>query len=572
MKKYIIILSLISATIGAAAQNTDDALRLSLQRPSGTARSISLGNAMGALGGDYTSIGINPAGIAVYRSSEFTFTPSLHLNQTESNYYNTNTTDDRLYMPLQQIGFVGTYKPMHESSSGLVSTHFSVGYTRNNSFKKSTFIQGSGIQSSLLDDFVNQANQGNWDNNYNGLALDAGLINSNPYYREIQDNFPDEYVSKYMSNYEWNYLNDESFHDESGNLIYSKAIPQWGPISGINQVRSIQETGNEGEFNLTFGANFSNKFYLGGALGISTYFSKRETQHYEEINKGKFNYIDFPEVFDGYYESRYHEASIGNEEWFGLNNFTFSEIVNTNGIGINLKVGVIYKPINSLRIGAAIHTPSFYSFDEEYKTTINADQFKIDFIPNDESVYDDLDLTDLNIYEKTNYSEYSYNFRTPYKAIGSLAYTFGTKGLISADYEFTDYNSMKFSSSENTISDMNFINDQNDQIKEVFRGTHNIRLGAEFRPTEIITVRAGYGLFQSPYKKGYINHDDKHQTFSAGLGFKMNNMFIDVGYMLRQQKNLYSLYYSPWVADEDQEPASITSNLHQVAITLGWRF
>src|SRR5690554_4653745 len=178
MKKYIIILSLISATIGAAAQNTDDALRLSLQRPSGTARSISLGNAMGALGGDYTSIGINPAGIAVYRSSEFTFTPSLHLNQTESNYYNTNTTDDRLYMPLQQIGFVGTYKPMHESSSGLVSTHFSVGYTRNNSFKKSTFIQGSGINSSLLDEFVYMGGQRspNELDPRTGLAYDALLL------------------------------------------------------------------------------------------------------------------------------------------------------------------------------------------------------------------------------------------------------------------------------------------------------------------------------------------------------------------------------------------------------------
>ena len=160
-----------------------------------------------------------------------------------------------------------------------------------------------------------------------------------------------------------------------------------------------------------------------------------------------------------------------------------------------------------------------------------------------------------------------------------MAYTFGNKGLISADYEFTDYSSMKFGSSENTISDMNYIKDQNDQIKNVFRGTHNIRVGAEFRPTEIITVRAGYGLFQSPYKSGYLNHSDKHQTFSAGLGFKMNNMFLDIAYMLRQQKNLYSLYYSAIVEQENpnpeielQEPASITSNLHQVAVTLGWRF
>lgn len=521
MKKYIIILSLISATIGTVAQNTDDALRLSMQRSSGTARSMSLGNAMGALGGDYTSIGINPAGIAVYRSSEFTFTPSLHLNQAESNYYGTNTKDDKLYMPLQQIGFVGTYKPMHETSSGLVSTHFSVGYTRNNNFKKSTFMQHDEVYSSLLDEFVYMGNQRspNELDPRTGLAYDALLLD--PVNGDAIDN-PNT-KTEYYHAFEY----DDTY--------------EWALGKGLYQNRLLKESGNSGDVDVAFGANFNNNLYLGGSLGIATFHYRKTMQHYEK------------------------QDPIENL-WEHLTDYTFEDKQTTNGLGVNLKLGIIFRPIHALRLGASFHTPTLYAVDEEYSSSV--------YLPADF-------IADYQIYDSP-LGEYSYNFRTPYKAIGSFAYTFGSKGLISADYEFTDYSSMKFASSENTISDMNFIENQNKQIKEVFKGTHNIRLGAEFRPTEIITVRAGYGLFQSPYKSGFydndgrhqslLNHDDKHQTFSAGLGFKMNNMFVDLAYMLRQQKNAYSLYYSPWVADEDQEPAYITSNLHQVAVTLGWRF
>jgi hypothetical protein len=52
----------------------------------------------------------------------------------------------------------------------------------------------------------------------------------------------------------------------------------------------------------------------------------------------------------------------------------------------------------------------------------------------------------------------------------------------------------------------------------------------------------------------------------------MNNMFVDVAYRMRLEENTYSLYYSGFVADEDQEPATVTSKLHQIAVTLGWRF
>ena len=59
------------------AQDLTDALRFSGFQMQGTARAGSMGNAFGALGGDFTSVSINPAGLGIYRSSEFVFSPTF---------------------------------------------------------------------------------------------------------------------------------------------------------------------------------------------------------------------------------------------------------------------------------------------------------------------------------------------------------------------------------------------------------------------------------------------------------------------------------------------------------------
>jgi len=55
----------------------------------GTARGLAMGGAFGALGGDQTGVAINPAGIAVYRSSEVagTFTTSRETSKIGNNSF-----------------------------------------------------------------------------------------------------------------------------------------------------------------------------------------------------------------------------------------------------------------------------------------------------------------------------------------------------------------------------------------------------------------------------------------------------------------------------------------------------
>lgn len=529
MRKIALAIIIIIQSGWLYAQTTDDALRFSYDRNSGTARSLSLSNAMGALGGDYSSIGINPAGIAVYRSSEFTFTPSLQINTTNSDYYGTIGNDEKMSFPLQQIGFVGTYKPIREASGGLVSTHFSIGYNRSNTFSKTTFMQHDGVESSLLDEFAYHADglspsQLNWSNRLR-LAYDADLLDP---------------------------LNAAAYDDETIQTGYFHAfedtvngVPVWGlDNGGLNQRRLQTERGYAGEFHIGGGANFSNNFFIGGTLGIATHNYKKEVEHFEQVNAG-------------------------NTHWDYLDNYTYNESLSTNAIGVNLKVGTIFKPTNALRLGFAFHSPTIYAIDEEF-------DYAIDLEPG---------FADHNTYY-TPVQEFSYNMRTPYKLIGSFAYIFGASGLISFDYEFTDYASMRFKSkSSNSVGDVEFMSELNNQIKETFTATHNLRIGAEIKPTEVISLRAGAALYQSPYSSNYLNSNDTFYSFSGGLGYRMNNMFIDFAYMLRREKYIQSLYYSGFVADIEQEiyedtgevmefqkPAEVTSNNHQLAVTLGWRF
>ncbi len=526
MKRIIFGLITVVAGMAGSAQNESDALLYSFNRPTGTARSISLGGAMGALGGDFSSLSINPAGIAVYRSSEFSFTPSLNYTNTKSTYYGLTSEDDKFSVPIQQIGFVGTYKPMYEASSGLISTHFSIGYTRTNSFSRNTFIQGNNVQSSLLDEFEYYAEYytpSQLDDFYQGIAYDVELL-------ELLPGISDVYYHGF------NYLS------QTGPNTYSI---NWGPLYGINQGKVISERGNSGEFSLAGGANFNNKLYLGASLGITNLFYDMKSQHYEEAAIGENGRYK-----DDYYTSR---------ELAGkriLDNFSFNSKYTTTGVGVNLKVGVIYKPVNPLRVGLAIHTPNMYSIDLDFENDVKAKYINGPTI----------------LPEKIPTGEFSYNFSTPFKTIGSIAYIIGDKGFISLDYDRTDYSTMKFRSKGGSYSEKNNMEVLNKIISKTYQTTNNFRFGAEYRASETLSFRGGYATYQNPFKKKYLNSKGTRQTFSGGFGYKFNNMYIDLAYMLHQEKDIHSLYYSEGVEAQYQETADIENNNHQVAVTLGWRF
>ena len=78
MKKVALtIFMAVAATVAGYAQTAYDAFLFSDNNYEGTARTMAMGNAFTALGGDLGSISINPAGSAVAKHSQFIISPSL---------------------------------------------------------------------------------------------------------------------------------------------------------------------------------------------------------------------------------------------------------------------------------------------------------------------------------------------------------------------------------------------------------------------------------------------------------------------------------------------------------------
>ena len=75
MKRYLTFVILMACAI-SSAQNINEALRYGTENLQGTARFQAMGGAFGALGGDLSSLNINPAGSAVFNNSLFTISGS----------------------------------------------------------------------------------------------------------------------------------------------------------------------------------------------------------------------------------------------------------------------------------------------------------------------------------------------------------------------------------------------------------------------------------------------------------------------------------------------------------------
>src|SRR5688572_31564206 len=96
--------------LNATAQLPEDAIRMSWNVPSGTARQQAIGGAMGSLGGEITSLFVNPAGLGFYKTGEFVLTPGIAFPKGKSEYFgNKASTDRKTNFNFGTSGFVWGY-------------------------------------------------------------------------------------------------------------------------------------------------------------------------------------------------------------------------------------------------------------------------------------------------------------------------------------------------------------------------------------------------------------------------------------------------------------------------------
>ena len=135
---YIFLAFMLVTSLHLYSQSEMDALKFSRSGLYGTARSMGMGGAFGALGGDMTGVSINPAGIGVYRSSEIAGTFGLQSNNSKVGDIKNRANDFNMH----NFGFVG-YFPLRNETMPLIN--FGFAHNRHNSFNKTVGAAGSGV-------------------------------------------------------------------------------------------------------------------------------------------------------------------------------------------------------------------------------------------------------------------------------------------------------------------------------------------------------------------------------------------------------------------------------------------
>lgn len=483
---------LILCTLSLSAQNEVDALNLSREEVTGSARTIAMGGAFTALGGDFSAIEINPASIGVLRSNEFSITPSYHTNISNSSYYGTNTIDSKSNFNLGSIGIVGV-KDLNKVGKWR-SSAIAFGMNRSLSFHKAYTFSGKDVPSSLIDSYQNTLIQ-------NGLGPEDLDVANAPYGFDIflaWQNFLLDYPI---------FESDSVFYNATG-------------IMPINQTYTVQKSGSKRETFLAFGGNYDDKLYVGGSIRFS------------RINYTNDYIID--------------ENINPNDTTTTLSEYSFRFNENISGLGAGLNLGVIYRPTNQLRVGAAIKTPTVYSLNIEYESENTA-------------IFEDFEPFYT---ESPSIGDYDFRLTSPLQASFGLAYVFGKYGLLSADAEYVNYTGIRMQG----ISDGYNFSSEEDAIQTFLTPTVNLKFGGEYRVSQFVSLRAGYAIFGNPYNSNADNFGG-FNLYSLGFGYRNEEYFLDASYQLKTSENKEYLYDPSLV-----EAGTSEFTDHRISITLGYKF
>lgn len=564
MKRWMIILTAVSVTGTAAAQGQAGGLLLDkdLLMPSdmielsqtqfnfGTARAMAMAGAFTSLGADLSSMSINPAGLGMYRHNDISITPMMSFARAESNAdpYGRNRRDR---FAMANIGGVTN---VYEGTGKLVSVNFGFGYNRIADLNYDYSYQRWGQQATVGDayarmlnwsgysknDFYNNGGSGNW--NWDRVPVD--LFNAALAYR--------------------GFLIDQTDPEDP-----STWKPTWvGKDADIAHFTSMRSRGSIGEYTLSAGLNIDNRFYLGATLGIQSVYQHKYIDYGEEFFYGGGTGAEA----DGHGPSGLDYQLL----WWKLN-----QDVVIDGTGINFKLGFVYRPFANLRIGAAIHTPTYYALDYKFQsaaaglayannhTDSNVTPDSDGFI----STAGDPNMTSpLVAYEGAN----NWSFVSPTRLLFGASYTFGNRGVISVDYERDWYNGIRMKNNPTGLdSDLWY----NDTFRDNLKGVNILRVGAEFKPLPVLALRAGFGYCGSMLKddKTILASPVIRQTtyYGAGVGFVLaRGVLLDVAYQyLSSDLTDYYLFYAQDNTGMTESARYSTSiNRHNVAVTLGFRF
>lgn len=500
--KYLSLIILFFMTyVMLPAQTAADALRLSNFDVSGTARTIGVGGALGALGADYSVASTNPAGLAMYRTSEFIISPSMFFSTADARLDGTSRTDSdsKSRFNFSSIAYVIHSSPSRGSK--WKTSNLAIGMNQIANFNQSVFFSGV-TTGSINDRFLELA----YDESGNGLLPDnLDAFEAGPAFTTGAIYDPD---GDYTNGAQW--INDFQLTRDAE--VYKE--------------QQINRRGAINELNFSISGNYNERLMIGASVGLP--------------------FVNFEE------EKIYVEEDPDDEVPAFVEN-TFQEDLTTSGIGVNFKLGLIFRASQALRLGAAVHTPTSYTLTDNFSTNLT---YIFDQGNGPEAFSDESPA-----------GTFEYKLKSPWRYVGSLGYIIQKKGFLSAEVEFVDFAGASYNLTANSSSpdDAAYEEEVNGEIGGFYTSALNIKLGGEYAYNKF-RFRVGYGIYGTPYADG----DNTNTALSLGVGIRLNQFYTDLAFRRMMQDEVYSPYVT--VDPGRQQFVNNSINQDRVALTLGFKF
>ncbi|MCQ2291913.1 MAG: hypothetical protein MJZ39_01975 [Bacteroidales bacterium] len=486
MKKILSTIILTIAICLAFGQGSYEAFRFSQIDYQGTARFLGAGGAFSATGGEFSALSINPAAIGLFKRSEVTFTP-LALSFSNNTTLGSNGTLTGSHSPKYTVPECGLVIATPINNSSWKTWQFGFGYNRIMDYNNSFRAATSGTIS-MIDPILDRAN-GTPFTNLQGdayLAWETWLIDTIP---------------------------------GTTNQYFSPLSGEW-----LDQNAIITTSGAMDEMSFTFGGNYNDQLYIGGSIGVPV--------------------LDYTE------KTSYKESPTYDNNIQGCTSYTVQTIQKNSGAGINAKLGIIYQPVNFLRLGASLQTPSYFFRIKDTYNRYMASQWVIGSDASDEYI---------------NYNRFGLS--TPLRFNLASSFIIKQRAFIAVEYDFIDYRMSRLIASNNDINDNNWLyfDEANQDVVNTFAACHTIKIGGEIALNPKFLVRLGYNYRTSPYKLVDNEYNASAHTASVGIGYRSKYFFCNLAYALRFSSDNYTLYQGSY-------PYMIKNETHRVAATIGCKF
>lgn len=458
----------------------------------GTARYTAMAGAMAAVGADPSAVLDNPAGLALYRRLGVSLTLHEQLDYTRQRGEKEDEFKSSFMLP--NANFVLAFEN-HREESAMRFCNFMFSFNRLHTFNRTSLGHAYNqptIAEAMLDQVCNEDGSARID--------DIGMASQSAY---------DDARIGWLSELGFQtYMIDPSYAlNTNKDTVFSgwTSFYNTAPVPA-NAVRIIEKGGID-EFNIHWASLFTHHWSLGLGLNIRSLSYSKETAYEEAFNTT-------------------------NSAYMRSNTY-----LSMSGVGVSGTIGLLYQPIQPLRIGVSFQTPVAMNL------TVRTDA---DMIVKD---------SPIDAYNQTPIARYTGKLTQPLRATAGLTYIVGQHGLVSVQYDF--------------------------RHSRLTENMHTFKVGGELVISNNLFLNCGYA-FESAFLKNEqptlladndMRTDAEYRTIGLshmaglGIGFRNQHFIAQVAYRFRYQDYQIYPFASRVVTPDAYDMFSMT---HNIVLTLGW--